>query len=72
MLRACVLEKGVIWVECLPLIEFTYNNSFHSTIGMAPFKALYGRKYRTLLCWYESGESSLLGPDVKRQPRKLR
>jgi len=50
MLRACVLEKGVIWVECLPLIEFTYNDSFHSTIGMAPFKALYGRKYRTLLC----------------------
>jgi len=43
-LRACVLEQGVSWVECLPLIEFTYNNSFHSSIGMAPFEALYGRR----------------------------
>jgi hypothetical protein len=33
LLRACVLEQGVSWVECLPLIEFTYNNSFHSSIG---------------------------------------
>jgi len=67
LLRACVLEQGVIWVECLPLIEFTYNNSFHSSIGMAPFEALYGRRCRTPLCWYESGESALLGPDVVQE-----
>jgi len=64
LLRACVLEQGVSWVECLPLIEFTYNNSFHSSIGMAPFEALYGRRCSTPLCWFESGESALLGPDV--------
>jgi len=64
LLRACVLEQGVSWVECLPLIEFTYNNSFHSSIGMTPFGALYGRRCRTPLCWFESGESALLGPDV--------
>ncbi|MCI28761.1 retrotransposon protein, partial [Trifolium medium] len=37
LLRACVLEQGTSWDSCLPLIEFTYNNSFHSSIGMAPF-----------------------------------
>ena len=67
LLRACVLEQGVSWVECLPLIEFTYNNSFHSSIGMAPFDALYGRRCRTSLCWFESGESALLGPDVVQE-----
>jgi len=67
LLRACVLEQGVNWVECLPLIEFTYNNSFHSSIGMAPFEALYGRRCRTPLCWYESGESALLGPEVVQE-----
>ncbi|MCI45558.1 retrotransposon protein, partial [Trifolium medium] len=39
LLRACVLEQGVGWDSCLPLIEFTYNNSFHSSIGMTPFEA---------------------------------
>jgi len=67
LLRACVLEQGVSWVECLPLIEFTYNNNFHSSIGMAPFKALYGRRCRTSLCWFESGECALLGPDVVQE-----
>ena len=70
LLRACVLEQGVNWVECLPLIEFTYNNSFHSSIGMAPFEALYGRRCRTPLCWFESGESALLGPDVVQETTK--
>ena len=45
-------------------MEFTYNNSFHTSIGMAPYEALYGRKCRTPLCRYETGESILLGPDV--------
>ena len=64
LLRACVLEKGGAWDSYLPLIEFTYNNSFHSSIGMAPFEALYGRRCRTPLCWYESGESVVIGPEI--------
>ena len=64
MLRAFVLEQGVSWAECLPLIEFTYSKSFHSSNGMAPFEALYGRRCKNLLCWYESGESALLRPEV--------
>jgi len=67
LLRACVLEQGVSWVECLPLIEFTYNNNFHSSIGMAPFEALYRRRCRTPLCWFESSESALLGPNVVKE-----
>jgi len=61
------LEKGVSWVECLPFIEFTYNNNFHSSIWMAPFEALYGWRCKTPLCWYESGESAFLGPDVVQE-----
>ena len=67
LLRACVLEKGGAWDCYLPLIEFTYNNSFHSSIGMAPFEALYGRRCRTPLCWYESGESAVVGPEIVQQ-----
>ncbi|KAK2395736.1 hypothetical protein QL285_057442 [Trifolium repens] len=53
--------------EFLPLIEFTYNNSYHSSIGMAPYEALYGRKCRTPLCWYEVGENKLLSSDFVQQ-----
>ncbi|KAL5543511.1 hypothetical protein UlMin_007295, partial [Ulmus minor] len=44
MLRACVLDFGGSWSQHLPLIEFSYNNSYQATIGMAPYEALYGRK----------------------------
>lgn len=64
LLRACVLEQGGAWDSFLPLIEFTYNNSYHSSIGMAPFEALYGWRCRTPLCWFESGENVVLGPDI--------
>src|SRR3954462_14461023 len=67
LLRACVLEQGGSWDSYLPLIEFTYNNSYHSSIGMAPFEALYGRRCRTPLCWYESGESAVIGPEIVQQ-----
>ena len=48
----------------LPLIKFTYNNSFHASIGMAPYEALYGRRCRTPLCWYQDGEAVLVGPEL--------
>ena len=51
----------------MPLAEFTYNNSYHASIGMAPYEALYGRKCQSPLCWYESGEQSLLGLELVRQ-----
>ena len=51
LLRACILEFGGSWEDHLPLVEFTYNNSYQATIGMAPYEALYGRKCQTPLCW---------------------
>lgn len=47
MLRACVLDLSGSWETHLPLVEFAYNNSFHATIGMAPYEALYGRRCRS-------------------------
>lgn len=67
LLRACVLEQGGAWDGFLPLIKFTYNNNYNSSIGMAPSKALYGRRCRTPLCWYELGESDVLGPEIVQQ-----
>nr|KYP62811.1 Transposon Ty3-G Gag-Pol polyprotein [Cajanus cajan] len=64
LLRACVLNHLGSWEEVLPLVEFTYNNSFHASIGMAPFEALYGRRCRTPLCWYQDGESVVVGPEL--------
>ncbi|KAK2403898.1 putative mitochondrial protein [Trifolium repens] len=64
MLRACVLEDGGMWSNHLHLIEFAYNNSYHASIGMAPYEALYGRKCRTPLCWTEVGDRGFLGPDI--------
>ncbi|KAJ8754601.1 hypothetical protein K2173_010692 [Erythroxylum novogranatense] len=64
MLRMCVLDFGGDWELHLPLIEFAYNNSYHSTIGMAPFEALYDRKCRSPLCWTEVGDKKLEGPDL--------
>ncbi|KAI3736778.1 hypothetical protein L2E82_26765 [Cichorium intybus] len=61
MLRACVLDFGGSWDRHLPLIEFSYNNSYHSTIKMAPYEALYGRKCRSPSCWLQAGEKVLVG-----------
>ncbi|GJT36394.1 putative reverse transcriptase domain-containing protein [Tanacetum coccineum] len=47
MLRACVIDFGNGWVKHLPLVEFSYNNSYHASIKAAPFEALYGRKCRS-------------------------
>lgn len=51
MIRMCVLDWSKAWKKHLPLIEFSYNNSYHASIGMAPFEALYGRPCRTPFCW---------------------
>jgi len=63
LLQACVLDHLGSWNEVLPLVEFTYNNSYHSSIGMAPYEALFGRRCRTPLCWNQDGEVVVLGPE---------
>ncbi|KAI3825126.1 hypothetical protein L1987_06602 [Smallanthus sonchifolius] len=67
MLRACVIDFGGNWDTHLPLAEFSYNNSYHTSIKAAPFEALYGRKCRSPLCWAEVGEKHLTGPEIVQE-----
>nr|GEY55611.1 putative reverse transcriptase domain-containing protein [Tanacetum cinerariifolium] len=67
MLRACVMDFGGSWDTHLPLVEFSYNNSYHKSIKCAPFEALYGRKCRSPLIWTEIGRSQLIGPEIVQE-----
>nr|GEU37984.1 retrotransposon protein, putative, Ty3-gypsy subclass [Tanacetum cinerariifolium] len=64
MLRACVMDFKKGWDKHLPLIEFSYNNSYHTSIKAAPFEVLYGRKYRSPVCWAEVGDAQLTGLEI--------
>nr|GEX93720.1 putative reverse transcriptase domain-containing protein [Tanacetum cinerariifolium] len=61
MWRACVIDFGKGWDRNLPLVEFSYNNSYHTSIKVAPFDAVYGRKCRSPIYWAEVGDSQLTG-----------
>ncbi|KAG4207923.1 hypothetical protein ERO13_A03G100150v2 [Gossypium hirsutum] len=67
MLRCCILEFEGTWEQYLPLIEFAYNNSFQSSIKMAPYEALYGRKCRTPLYWTELSENKFHRVDLIKE-----
>ena len=72
MLRGCVMEFTGSWDRYIPLMEFAYNKSYQSSIGMAPYKALYGWRCRTPVCWTELNECKMIGPDiVKDKERKV-
>ena len=76
MLRACVLDFKGTWNRYLSLIEFSYNNSYQATIGMAPYEALYGRKCRSPVHWYETDETMIIAPefveDTTQAVKKIR
>jgi hypothetical protein len=63
ILRTYVLSWKGSWEDHLALTEFAYNNSYHTTIKMAPYEALYGRHCVSPLCWETPGEKTLVGPD---------
>ncbi|GJT03231.1 putative reverse transcriptase domain-containing protein [Tanacetum coccineum] len=67
MLRACVIDFRSSWDHHLPLVEFSYNNSYHASIKAAPYEALYGRKCRSPVCWSEVGDIQLTGPELIRE-----
>jgi hypothetical protein len=64
MLRACALKHGGSWDKSLPYAEFSYNNSYQSSLKMDP---LYGRNCRTPLFWNQTGESQLFGPEIIKE-----
>jgi hypothetical protein len=59
-----VMDQHKRWEELLPLVEFAYNNSYQSTIKMAPFKFLYGRSCQTPLSWDQLDDRVLVGLEV--------
>lgn len=69
ILRCCVLEFKSSWEKYLPFVEFAYNNNYQSSIKMAPFEALYGRKCRTPLYWTELSESKLVGTNLVHETK---
>nr|GEU45726.1 reverse transcriptase domain-containing protein [Tanacetum cinerariifolium] len=71
MLRACVINFGKGWDRNLPLVEFSYNNSYHTSIKATPFEALHGKKCRSPVCWVEVGDAQLTGPEILN-PRYIR
>ncbi|XP_059291463.1 uncharacterized protein LOC132044943 [Lycium ferocissimum] len=67
MLRACVIDCGGYWDQLLPLTEFAYNNSYQSSIYMAPFEALYKRRYRSPIVWFDAFEVRPWGTDLLKE-----
>ena len=76
MLRMYMMDRQNKWEEYLHLVEFAYNNGYHSSIGMAPFQALYGRPCRTPLSWDNLDDRTLLGLDMllnlEQQVKRIR
>nr|GEV01427.1 hypothetical protein [Tanacetum cinerariifolium] len=70
MLRACVLDFGKGWDKHLPLVEFSYNNSYHTSIKAAPFAVLYGRKCQSPIRWAEVNDRQLTGPKIIHNPSR--
>nr|GEY51352.1 putative reverse transcriptase domain-containing protein [Tanacetum cinerariifolium]GEY69579.1 putative reverse transcriptase domain-containing protein [Tanacetum cinerariifolium] len=64
MLCACIIDFEKSWDRYLPLVEFSYNNNYNTSIKAAPFEALYGRKCRSPVCWAEVRDAQLTGPEI--------
>ncbi|GKA46731.1 putative reverse transcriptase domain-containing protein [Tanacetum coccineum] len=62
MLCACAIDFEKGWVNHLPLVEFSYNNSYHASIKAVPFKALYDQKCRSPVCWAKKLNPRYVGP----------
>ncbi|WMV13507.1 hypothetical protein MTR67_006892 [Solanum verrucosum] len=68
MLRSCVIDINGNWDDHMPLVEFAYKNSYHSIIDMDSFKAIYGRRCRSLIGLFEVEEVALLSPKLVVRP----
>ncbi|GJZ35685.1 putative reverse transcriptase domain-containing protein [Tanacetum coccineum] len=70
MLRACAIDFRKGSVNHLPLVKFSYNNSYHASIKATPFEALYGQKCHSPVCWAEVGQVQLTGPELVQETIK--
>ncbi|GJZ52987.1 putative reverse transcriptase domain-containing protein [Tanacetum coccineum] len=69
MLRAYIIDFKGSWYVHLPLVEFSYNNIYHSSVRCASFEALYGRKFRSPILWEEIG-GQLIRPEIMQEITK--
>ena len=69
ILQGCVMEFTGSWDRYVPLMEFSYNNSYQASIGMAPYEALYGQRCRTPVCWTKLNEHKVIGPDIVKDTK---
>jgi hypothetical protein len=67
MLRMHVMEKPSKWEDYIYLVEFTYNNGYHTTLKMSPFESLYGRKCNTLVSWDNLADRVVVGIELLRE-----
>ena len=70
IMRACTMEFKGNWDDHLPLLEFAYNNNFHSSIGMVTYEALYGKKSRCSIYWNVESLRQLEGLDLVQETVK--
>nr|GFA96832.1 reverse transcriptase domain-containing protein [Tanacetum cinerariifolium] len=70
MLRARVIDFGKGWVKHFPLAKFLYNNSYHASLKVSPYEALYDRKCRSHVCWAKVREAQLTGPELIQETTK--
>nr|GEY24545.1 retrovirus-related Pol polyprotein from transposon TNT 1-94 [Tanacetum cinerariifolium] len=71
MLRACVIDFGSGWDKHLPLAEFSYNNSYHTSIKATHFEVLYERKCKSPVYWSEVGDAQLTGPEMIHETTEM-
>ena len=64
MLHTCTLKFKGNWDKYLSLMEFAYNNSYHTSIKMAPFEVIDERKCCSLVGWFEPREAKLIRLDL--------
>ena len=64
------MEFPISWDRYIPLMEFSYNNSYQASIGMAPYETLYGQRCRTPICWTELNEHKVIGSDIVKDIEK--
>ena len=67
MLRSCLIDFKGNLDDHIPLIEFAYNNNYHSSIQKAPYEALYGRRCKSPIGWFEVGKTGLIGQNLVLQ-----
>eukprot|EP00253_Pinus_taeda_P003088 PITA_03088 len=67
MLRMYIMDNQTQWERYLPLVEFAYNNNYHSSIGVPPYQALYGRHCRTPLSWEKLEDRVIVGPELVQE-----